>query len=85
MLKSQSSQPRLSKVISSGSSKSSLSFFEDDSDNEQNDKAGCHAKFFEPNREQNISLEESVQLWKIEPYDLRDEEDIEDEVIEETR
>ena len=87
MLKSQSSQPRLSKVISSGSSKSSLSFFEDDSDNEnvESTKAGCHSKFFEPNREQNISLEESVQLWKIEPYDLRDEEDIEAEVIEETR
>lgn len=62
MLKSQSSQPRLSKVISSGSSKSSLSFFEDDSDNENADsaKAGCHAKFFEPKMEHNISLEESV-------------------------
>lgn len=35
--------------------------------------------------EKNTALEESVQLWKIEPYDLRDEEDIEDDVIEEAR
>lgn len=64
--------------MSSGSSKSSLSFFEEDSDDDAN-------KFFDPDVEKNIRLEESVQLWKIEPYDLRDEEDIEAEVIEETR
>ena len=79
MRQKSSSQPKLSKVVSSGSSKSSLSFFEEDSDNDDANK------FFEPIAEKNIRLEESVQLWKIEPYDLRDEEDIEDEVIEETR